>query len=252
MTMRPYTTSAGLKASRAPQSGMTLIELLAAMAILGVLSTMLIMGWVNLQRASAFSVQENHARATARDALSRAASEIRDAQPSALPTASPTAVAAGAVLTDAQPMSATFLSVYNLPHAGDDLTGVGARRLTRIRLDTGGSTPQKTLWWERDSNNNGSFGDSTDRKIILARNVVNSSVPSTGSPTAVFSYGYRPNASSPIEWTDNLDSSLDLTKIWAVRVRLIIDANLKRAPRAIDVVTTVLPRNAVPYQQEEP
>ena len=75
--------------------------------------------------------------------------------------------------------------------------------------------------------------------------------PST-SYTAIFSYGYRPDASSPIVWTDNADSSLDLTKIWAVRVRLIIDANLNRAPKPIDVVTTVLPRNAVPYQQEAP
>ena len=153
------------------------MELLAAMVILGILSTMLIMGWINLQRAAAFTVQTNHARAEARDALSRVANEVRDAQPVALPTASPTAITAGAVFTVAQPMSATFYSVYNLPHSGDDLTGVGARRLTRIRLDTGGSTPQKTLLWERDTNGNGVFGDSTDRTIILARNVVNTSIP---------------------------------------------------------------------------
>ena len=244
------------RAPRTSQSGITLIELLAAMVILGIITTMLIMGWVNLQRASAFAVQTNNARATARDALSRAAVEVRDAQPVALPTATPPAATAGAVFTSAQPLSVTFYSVYNLSDAGDDLTGSAARRLTRIRLVTSGSSPQKTLLWQRDASNNGVFGDPTDRTIILARDVVNTSVPNnavtpTTTYTAVFSYGYRPDPASPLLWTDNADSSLDLAQIAVVRVRLIIDANLNHAPAPIDVVTTVLPRNAVPYQQED-
>jgi prepilin-type N-terminal cleavage/methylation domain-containing protein len=235
---------------RGPQAGITLIELLAAMVILGVLTTMLIMGWVNLQRASAFSIQFNHARATARDALSRVSTELRDAQPPTLPTASPAPAYVPDLLDDARPMSATFLSVYNQPGAGDDVDGDdSARLLTRIWLDTGGSSPQKTLYWQRDTNTSGTI-DSGDRRIILARNVVNDSLedPTAGTEyTAIFRYGYRASSASPIEWTDNDDSSLDLTTVVSVRVRLIIDANLGRAPRPIDVTTTVLPRNAVAY-----
>ena len=232
------------------------MELLAAMVIMGIVSTMLIMGWVNLQRASAYTVQANNARATARDALSRVTTEVRDAQPAALPTETPPAATAGAVYTDVQPLSATFYSVYNLANAGDDLTGAAARRLTRIWLDTSGSSPQKTLYWERDASDNGVFGDSTDRTIILARNVVNTSIPNNDvtpstTYTAVFTYGYRTDPASPLLWTDNDDSSLDLTQIAVVRVRLIVDANLDRPPEPVDMIATVLPRNAVPYYQED-
>ena len=63
--------------------------------------------------------------------------------------------------------------------------------------------------------------------------------------TAVFSYGYRDSANVLRGRTTGFRA--DLTAIVAVRVRLIIDANLNHAPTPIDVVTTVLPRNAVPY-----
>ena len=146
---------------RRVQAGVTLVELLVAMIILGIITTMLIVGWINLQRASAFAVQTNDARATARDSLSRVANELRDAQPVTLPTASPTPTYVPKLLAEAQPMSATFLSVYNQPGAGDDVGGASAKRLTRIWLDSGA----KTLYWERDVNNDGALasGDRTDR-----------------------------------------------------------------------------------------
>jgi type II secretory pathway pseudopilin PulG len=228
------------------QAGITLMELLISMIILGIVSTMLVMGWMNLQRASAFAVQTNSARATARDALSRVSNELRDAQPTALPTATPTPTYAGNLLTDAQPMTATFYSVYNQPGAGADLSGTAARRLTRIRLDTSGSSPQKTLYWERDASNNGVFGDPTDRTIILARNVVNVSIPNNHvtpntTYTAIFTYGYRDGTGFH---TADTIASAELSEIISIQVRLIIDANLNHSPSPIDVTTTVLPRNA--------
>lgn len=228
------------------QAGLTLIEVLMAMVIMGVVTTMLLAGWISLQRASAFAVQTNAARATARDALSRVSTELRDAQPIALPTATPTPTYAGELLTDAKPMTATFYSVYNQPGAGDDLSGGTARRLTRIRLDTSGSSPQKTLYWERDFNGNGVLGDRTDRTIILASNVVNAGIPNTAvtpntTYTAIFTYGYRDG--SGFHTADTI-AGADLATVISVQVRLIIDANLDHAPSPIDVTTTVLPRNA--------
>jgi prepilin-type N-terminal cleavage/methylation domain-containing protein len=232
------------------QAGVTLVELLVVMIIMGIVSTMLVAGWISLQRASAFAVQTNDARATARDALSRVSTELRDMQPTALPIGTPlptpTPTYTEKLLTNAQPMTVTFYSVYNQPGAGNDVSGIGARRLTRIRLDTSGSSPQKTLYWERDVSNNGVFGDPTDRTILLARNVVNASMPNTDvtpttTYTAIFTYGYRDG--SGFHTADTI-ASADLAGVISVSVRLIIDGNLAHAPAPIDVTTTVLPRNA--------
>ena len=71
------------------QDGLTLIEILISMIILSIITTMLVMGWVNLQRGYAFTVSSNNSRATARDAISRVSSELRAAQPNTLPTVTP-------------------------------------------------------------------------------------------------------------------------------------------------------------------
>jgi hypothetical protein len=75
--------------------------------------------------------------------------------------------------------------------------------------------------------------------MVLAKNVVNQSVPSTSSPTAIFTYGCRQG--SAIVWTS---SPSDLTTIVAVKIRLITDINLAHTPKYIDLGTTVRPRNA--------
>ena len=229
------------------QAGITLMELLISMIILSVLTTMLIMGWMNLQGASANALKTNHARATARDALGRIASELRDAQPATMPTASPTPTYVPALFTEAQKYSATFRSLYNEPGAGNNVDGSGAR-LTRIWLDTSGSTPQKTLFWQRDTSGDGAVG-AGDRTNVLGRDVVNPSFADASagtSFTAVFLYGYRDGANI-LQWTDHRDTAAELAAIVAVRVRLIVDANLNHPPGAVDVTTTVLPRNAVAY-----
>jgi prepilin-type N-terminal cleavage/methylation domain-containing protein len=232
---------------RCSQTGLTLVEVLVTMIIMGIVTTMLLAGWISLQRASARAVLVNNARATARDALSRVAVELRDAQPATLPVATPTPTYSGALLTEAQPMTATFYSLYNQPGAGADVTGTADRLLTRIRLDAIGSSPYNwKLIWERDLNNNGVFGDSTDRTIILARNVVNASIPNTAvtpttSYTAVFSYGYRDETG--FHTADSIASAY-LASIISVQIRLIVDANLSHDPSPIDVTITVVPRNA--------
>jgi prepilin-type N-terminal cleavage/methylation domain-containing protein len=225
---------------REAQSGITLIELLVSMIILGIVSTMLIAGWVNLQRASAFALRSNNARAEARDGLSRMTIELRDAQPLVMPTTSPSPTA-WATYTVAQPMQVVFYSAFNQPGAASDGTGTGVLKPTRLYLDTSGSTLQKTLFWQRDTDGVAGW-TSGDRKFILAKNVVNSSIPSTSSPTAIFTYGYRQGG--VVLWTDNSDSTLDVMSIVAVRIRLITDVNSARAPAYIDLSTTVRPRNA--------
>jgi prepilin-type N-terminal cleavage/methylation domain-containing protein len=243
MMKRPKTPSPSER-SRRSQAGVTLVELLVAMLILGIVTTMLITGWISLQRASAFAVQSNDARASARDALDRISSELRDSQPQTLATltATPTPAPTYPLFTTAKPMEAVFYSAYNQLGANADGSGTGALMPTRIYLDvSSGSTPQKTLYWQRKTDASTGW-TSGYRQMVLATNVVNNSIPSTGSPTAVFTYGYR--TGGHLLWTDNSDDALDLNTIVAVRIRVIVDVNLAHTPSYVDLSTTVIPRNA--------
>jgi prepilin-type N-terminal cleavage/methylation domain-containing protein len=221
------------------QAGVTLVELMVAMAILGIVSTLLITGWISIQKSYAHSVRTNNARAEVRDAVSRIGREIRDAQPPALTTP------AQSPFTLAGPMEVRFYSAFNDPGARADGTGIGVLRLTRVYLDTGGTTPQKTLYWQRDTDNSGTF-TSADRTMVLARNVVNDSIPDTTvtpatSYTAVFTYTYR--AGTDLATADTIGSA-DLSKIVSVRIRLLVDIDLAHAPAFASLETTVRPRNA--------
>ena len=51
---RPCVSS--LTEKRASQTGITLVELLIAITILGIVSAMLIMGWINLQKSSVYAL----------------------------------------------------------------------------------------------------------------------------------------------------------------------------------------------------
>jgi type II secretory pathway pseudopilin PulG len=232
------------------QEGLTLIETLVSMIILVIISTMIIIGWANLQRASANALRTNLARASLRDAMSRVSVELRAAQPTALPTstASPEPIE---LLQEASPMEVQFYSAFNADGANSDGTGVGVLQLTRIWLDPDDHPAQwnpacGTLLWQRDTNDSGTLGDTGDQTIVLARNVANDILADTEhgtDNTAVFRYGYRATPADPVEWTDNEDGSLDLTTVVAVSARLIIDKKMGGTPSYVDLSTTVRFRN---------
>jgi len=248
------------RARRDSQAGISLVELLVAMIILGIVSTMLVAGWINLQRASATALRTNNARATARDAMSRISNELRGAQPTALPTATPTPTPQPPV-TFAAPMEVRFNSSFNAATANADGSGLAALRPTRIWLDptlqSAPWNPQcRTLFLQKDMTGtagNGSFTDTEDRSIMLARNVANDNVadPDNGTSgtayTPVFWYGYRATGGGPVLWTDNLSPNPtlpSLASVVAVRVRLIIDKKMGGTPGYVDLTTTVRLRNA--------
>lgn len=229
-----------LKGKRGSQHGITIIELLITMIIMTVVSTMLIGGWISLQRSYAFTQRTNTARATTRDALDRVASELRAAQP---PTTTTGATPFYFALTSPYvcgPNASVFYSAYNNSAAADG-TGVAQVRLTAIWLDTSGSTAQKTLYWQRDTNNNGSLLDAVDRKIVLARNVVNGVYTGAAVSLPIFRYYFRDSTGV---YTD--DTSLTSTSVAALRsvqIELVVDANLAHTPSYVDLKTTVRPRS---------
>ena len=220
------------------QAGITLIELLVSMTILSVVTTMIIMSWLSLQSSSAQTVSANDARSSARDALQRMSIEIRsaDAQPGSTD---------GAVFTKATPTEVDFYSSFNVAGQTSDGSGTGALRLTKMYLT--GTMPYQSLVMVRDTNNNGALGDSGDQTLVLATNVVNNSLPSTTSPTAVFTYGYR-DTSGDFQAATTIPSpslpSITLASIISVNMRVMIDKNLNHTPLPVDLQTIVRPQNA--------
>jgi Tfp pilus assembly protein PilV len=224
---------------RASQAGLSMIELLVSMIIVTVIGTMLVAGWISLQRSFAFAQAKNTARATARDALERMSSELRDAQPPTDASTTPFYFAlASPYVCDAY--DCVFYSAYNNALARQDGTGTTQLRLTAIWLDTSGAQAQKTLKWTRDTNNNGSLLDPSDRTIILARNVVNTTV-SPANP--VFTYFFRGSTPGSYTTAISLDSTSAPTLV-SVQIELVVDANLSHTPSYVDLKTTVQPRNA--------
>jgi prepilin-type N-terminal cleavage/methylation domain-containing protein len=232
-----------LKGTRRSQAGLTLIEVLVSMIIMTVISTMLVMGWISLQRSYAFTRTTNAARATARDALDRMSSEVRASQPQT------TASGATQFYLPATPTypymcgptSCVFYSAYNNSAAADG-TGLAQVRLTALWLDTSGGV-QKTLYWQRDMDNNGF--DANDRKIVLATDVVNTAA---GVSKNIFTYYFR-NLTTGV-WSHSSSISRTTTdanyvgNLRNIQIELIIDANLSHTPTYVDLRTTIRPRNA--------
>jgi type II secretory pathway pseudopilin PulG len=235
MTVRLFNTTTDDR-----QSGITLVELLVAMTILTVVTTMIIISWLALQSSYAQTTTANDSRSAARDALVRVSREIRTA------TAAPGSAAGTEVFTVAQPTEVDFYSSFNVTGQRADGTGTAALRLTKIYLS--GTMPYQKLLLVKDSNKNGTVGDGTDQQIILASNVVNNSIPSTSSPTtAVFTYWYRDSNGilQPTPAVPNaLHPEVTLASIVSVSVRLLVDTNLNHTPAAADLQTMVRPQNA--------
>jgi prepilin-type N-terminal cleavage/methylation domain-containing protein len=231
-------TLLALKDKRRSQAGVSLIELLVSMIIMAVVTTMLVGTWLQLNRTAEFARADNTAGATGRDALDRVSAEIRDAQP--LTTASTTPF----IFTMTTPFvndanDCVFYSAYNnaLTSSQSGTDGKAQLLPTAIWLDTSGTTAQKKLYWERDTNKNGVF-DSGDKIILLANNVVNTSA-TVNKP--IFTYYFCDKSGN---WSNATTlTSTTVANLVAIQIELVIDANLSYKPSYVDILSTVRPRN---------
>ena len=219
------------------------------MVIMAVISTMLVMSWMSLSRAYAFTSADNKARATVRDASTRITSEIRAAQPASTSSHTPFYVPGtapywnGGTAGYCDGYDCTFYSAYNnsLAYSKSGSTGLGANpnqalQLTAIWLDTSGTQPQKTLYWQRDTNGNGAL-DSGDRKIALAGDVINKYLS-----TPIFTYNLYDVATNKYSTAATLTSG-NVANVTSVQIDVIADANISHTPHYIELMTTVQPRN---------
>jgi prepilin-type N-terminal cleavage/methylation domain-containing protein len=227
-----------VRGRRRAQAGVSLVELLVAMIIMAVVTSMLVGTWLQLNRTAEFARADNTAGATGRDALDRVSAEIRAAQPLTTASTSPFIFTMTApYVNDAN--DCVFYSAYNnaLTAAQSGTNGKAQLLPTAIWLDTSGSTPQKKLYWERDTNKDGVF-DAGDQIILLASNVVNTSA-SVNKP--IFTYFFCDKTGA---WTQSTTlTTTTVANLVAVQIELVIDANLSYKPSYVDILSTVRPRN---------
>jgi prepilin-type N-terminal cleavage/methylation domain-containing protein len=228
----------------ARQDGFSLIEILISMILMAIVTTMLITIWVVLTHTSAFARARDTAASTGRDALDRVSAEIRDAQPQNTASTTPFIFSMSSPYV-CDNNDCVFYSSYNNAQTATQSGANGEAKVlaTAIWLDKSGSTPQKKLMWTRDTNGNGVF-DSADKSIVLANNVVNSTMSST---TDVFQYVFRDKTGAIT--TANTLTSLTVVNLVAVNIEIVIDANLNDRPTYIDLVSTVRPRNQATTNQ---
>jgi prepilin-type N-terminal cleavage/methylation domain-containing protein len=226
--------------------GFTLVELLVVMAVMSVVTTMLVMIFVDMERASAYVVNSDQAREDAREAMTRMVTEIRDAQ---IPTAGP--YAGRAPIISASSNGILFYTSYGT------VGGAGTPVLTRFRYRLNSATGLWTLYYQRDTNGNNLI-DSGDLSQVIASDVVNHDPDGNGSQSDradSFTYAYYDasgnlattgatyTASGTVASGTTSVPSVGLAAITSVNIRLIADLNPKRAPLYLDLRSTVQPRN---------
>jgi prepilin-type N-terminal cleavage/methylation domain-containing protein len=233
------------------QSGLTLVELLVGIVIMGVVSTMLIMIWFSLQNSYAYSVSSSDQRDSARQALSRLQAEVRDAQAPASPSTQP-------ALLIASPYWIEFDTTFN---TAGDTNPTQAPRMVMYRLYRDG-----TLWRFEDLNGNGSIagvdtsmtpgsaGDvptayssseetTGEGARLLLKNLTNY-IAIPGSPVPLFRYMYY-DQNGVLQVANSVSNATynDRSNTVAVLIHMLEDLNPGHSPIYADLQVTAQLRN---------
>jgi prepilin-type N-terminal cleavage/methylation domain-containing protein len=202
------------------QRGMTLIELLVAMIIMGVLTTMIIGTWISLTSAYSYTSRSDRQRDFANQAIARMAREVRDAQK--VPGSTTGA------FTFAYPNQIRFYSTFNMAGNSDPTS---TPRLTRFMLRNGAVY--------RDlAGNDGIFGTGDDVSRLLVEDVVNVS-----QATDLFRYSAINATTGQMYQSSGETTLVPAARIQTVRILLLVDLNPGKSPNYMDISTTVEPRN---------
>lgn len=208
------------------QRGITLVELLVAMSIMLVLSTMIIATWVALTDAYSFSSRSDKQRDFARQAIDRMAREIRDAQ-QPLGGSSP-------AFARAYPDEVRFYSTFN---TADAATPSSTPRLTRFIYRVTDTANGVGAVFREFPGDDGQFDTGDDVSERLVANVSNA-----GAGRDVFTYWSYDLDSGVLEPSDGA-TLVDPSRIVEVGITLLVDLNPGKAPNYMDVSTRVQPRN---------
>lgn len=201
------------------EDGVTLVELLVVMIIMTIVSGMIITVWFSLNNAQAFSSTSDEQQGFARDAMSRMASEIRDAQAPQNSNTTPFVVAS--------PTEVDFYTTYNTTGASDPTS---KPTLARFILRNGAI-------YREEAGADKVFGTSDDASQQLVGNVVNQA-----QGRDLFTYwAFDANGKlQPSTTTTVLPSA-----IVDVTITLLVDLNPGHSPAYMTAKTTVQPRNVL-------
>lgn len=234
----------------ARQAGITLIELLVSMTILGVITTMILVSWFALQNSFAYSLNASHAREAARDAVSRLTVAIRDAQATTF-TYPPGQVDA---ISSAKGSKIVFNTSYQRPDNANIPTGSGANNNAVVQacfiyVESDTSPTDGKIYYVTDLNNNGLIdelaGPSPPVGKIIVDHVVNNVRP-TASGTSVFTYTYFADDGTIKQVTDMTAANISPARIYSVQIHVLVDLDPSHAPVYMDLQSTAQPRNMRP------
>lgn len=225
------------RSERDRRSGISLIELLVSIVVMGILSTMILLVWFTLQSSYASSEQNAFQRDDARQALWRMAAEIRDAQ----------GVGGGAPVTSASANTIVFTTSFNNAGNTNQPTDPTApdTNVHRVRYSYDPDPSVRTMYRTEDTDFDGSFAD--ENRAVYLKNVVNGSVASvySATDTPVFRYSYY-DTQGTLRTVNSLTAAgVDTSQLLNVQIRLLVDVKPNKSPTYMDLQTTVQPRNAL-------
>lgn len=223
------------RVSAGRQEGISLVELLVAMSILAVVTSMILMSWFALQKSFAQTSRASQSRESARDAVARMTQEIRDAQGSNQ----------GSAITEAERTWIVFYSTYNMT---ENATTNSAPRQTAFVYQWSTATRVGKIYRvvDLDVPRDG-VSDELDDPAAYGRlvvdNVVNWNTP-TAAGTSVFRYSYYASGGA-YSTVDSVPAD-SIATIRNVRIRVLVDLNPGKSPVYMDLQTTAQPRNMRP------
>jgi type II secretory pathway pseudopilin PulG len=228
------------------QGGITLIELLVGLIISAVLSVMVLTSWYSLSQAASFSMSSNNARDDGRQAISRMAREIRDAQArtdnseAALARARSRWVLLTTTFNEAgndDPSQQPHLVLYRLYSDGEMWRFEDGPDANTTIDNVDVSVPDTTNnIFDLDEQTNG------EGAMLIVSNVVNDKILSGGNATPIFRYS-RYLSDGTIDVQPSVFGTDNRNSIVAAELRLLVDLNPAHSPVYADLVTTAQIRN---------
>lgn len=209
--MRPIT--AGVGDPRRRQAGVTLVELLVVIVIMGIVSTMILGTWFALTKAYAGATQSAKQRDLAGLAMERLVRELRDAQ--GLGAAGGVAISP----TDLGPYSIRFNTTFNMETADDPAT-----------------TPHAVHYWLADGVLYRQVEGGPAQAVV--QNIVNEA-----SGVDLFRYYYYDGNGDLVHSNGTTDLPANTRRIKAVRAALLVDLQPGKSPENMKIVNMVQLRN---------
>jgi hypothetical protein len=243
--------------------GVSLVELLVAMSVMTVISTMILLGWFSLSRSYGFTVHSADARDSGRQAMQRLQREVRDAErPPQGYLGTSTSDAPDAIVYRARAYWIALSTTFN--NAGNSTAGWASPTPSpsRPHLVVYRLYSDEELWRFEDLDNDGridttaghyldmmselpsafslSEQENGEGATLVLADVVNFSDPANRVP--VFDYNYYDSAG--VLRSAHALYGADRLAIIAVQLRLLVDLNPTRAPVHADLRGTAQLRNA--------